>query len=294
MNNFNFNNDNDNDNDINYRNLPIRLCDISNIFDKAKIFDVVPSNLQIYQQAFTHKSYTCCNKNNNDKNNKITSNKNKIFINFQPKSYERLEFYGDAIISAATVEYLFFRYPHFSEGKLTKLKNKIVSSQYLSQFASFYNFEYFLLISNSIENTFGRNITKILEDTFEAFIAAISIDIDFNTAKKFVINTIDNLVNFAKLIYFNKNYKDRILNYFQINNWNFPIYQIDTQLGPQNYKTFVINLILQYKNNENKIIEKIITQGVGKTKKKAEMHASYNALKYFKLLKKHEQFIHFD
>ena len=271
---------------LNFRNRKIQLCNVENILKKANVLNI-PNNISRYQQAFTHKSYVYQKKNKDIY--KYFTNPNENIVDFQTESYETLEFYGDSIIAAATVEYLFKRYPEFGEGELTKLKNKIVSSNFLANFARYYKFQPFILLSNSIENIYSRNTDKILEDCFEAFVAAIALDIEYSVARKFVMNSIDSLVNFGQLLYLNENYKDRILNFFQLQGWNFPKYEIDIQLGPQNKKSFVVNLILNYKNKETKKwITKIICKGIGKTKKMAEMNASYNALRHYNLLEKHE------
>ena len=271
-------------NSLNIRNKKIQLSDVKKILEKANISEN-PNDITLYQQAFTHKSYTQNKNQENLYKNFVDVNENIVW--FQPKSYETLEFYGDSIIASSAVEYLFKRYPQFEEGELTKLKNKIVSSDFLSNFAKYYGFQTLVLLSNSIENIYGRDSNRILEDCFEAFTAAIALDINYSVSRKFVMNSMDNLINFSKLLYINENYKDRILNFFQLQGWNYPKYEIDMQLGPQNKKTFVVNLLLDYKN-KNKWINKIICKGIGKTKKSAEMNASYNALLFYGLLEKHE------
>ncbi len=260
--------------EFNSKNKLLVDKNVVDILRKANISET-PEKINIFQQAFVHKSYVLT-----DKNSKL-----KVpygIVPFQKNNYERLEFYGDSIIGASCVQYLYNRYPEFDEGILTKLKNRIVSSEILSQFARYYNFQDYVLISNSTENnynSYGRESQKILVDCFESFVAAISIEIGYIVAHRFVLNTIDKLINFGELLAINRNYKDRILKFFQKNSWKYPIYEIDSQIGLQNKKTFVINL---YKGKkEDKIL---ICNGVGRTKKEAEMHASYNALFIFHLL----------
>lgn len=42
-------------------------------------------------------------------------------------SYERLEFLGDSVLELAIAHELFLRYPHFSEGRLAKIRSHVVS-----------------------------------------------------------------------------------------------------------------------------------------------------------------------
>lgn len=272
---------------VNFRNKRINKNDIKNIFKKAKLSHFKINDITTYQKAFVHKSYIIRDNSVQSFNTRYGLKNDQVEP--QTKSYDTYEFYGDSIVAISTVEYLFERYTDFNEGELTKLKNMIVSSEYLANFSRYYNLGKFVLISNLVENMFGRNTNNILEDIFEAFVASIAIDVGFLEAKQFVKNTIDILVDFSKLLFVNTNYKDRILNFFQIKGWRYPKYKIIMELGPQNKKTFVVQLLINYYNQKRgKNVIKTICSGVGKNKKLAEMNASYNALGIYNMLKKEE------
>ena len=53
----------------------------------------------------------------------------------QEREYRRLAILGDAILGAVVIDYLHQQYPDLNEGKLTELKNNLVSQQKLSEFA---------------------------------------------------------------------------------------------------------------------------------------------------------------
>ena len=250
---------------LNYRNQLITLPDVQELLCRANI-NLMPSNLTLYRQAFTHKSYMIKG------NHAIVHD--DCYVPLQPHNYESLEFYGDSIVCAATVEYLYHRYnDNLSEGELTKLKNKIVSSPYLAHFSRCLSIGKFMLLSEYMENMYGRDLDRFLEDCFESFVAAISLDISYSAAMRFIVYCIDNFVDFAHLLHFDSNYKDIILNYFQLQGWSHPQYTVDTELGPQRHKSFIVNVIRSTPSYE------VIAQGIGKTKKLAEMNASFNALK---------------
>ncbi len=263
---------------LNQYNIKITRADVENILKRGGL-NIPVINMGLYQEAFTHRSYVMPKKN---KRYSCFARANNI-VEMQPKSYDTLEFYGDSIVASSAVEYLYKRFPKFNEGELTKLKNTIVSSVYLSKFARHLDFQPFVLMSTPTEIVCGRSGNNIMEDCYEAFVGAIAIDCNHSSARKFVTKSIDTLVDFGKLLSANANYKDRILNYYQINGWHHPIYQTDIEIGSQHKKTFVVNLLRKHKK---KI--KSITKGVGKTKKAAEMNASYNALYLFNLLEPHE------
>jgi ribonuclease-3 len=72
-----------------------------------------PGNASLYKTALTHRSV----KDNTDENN------------------ERLEYLGDAVLSALVADYLFKRYPYKEEGFLTEMRSKMVNRQQLNDFA---------------------------------------------------------------------------------------------------------------------------------------------------------------
>ena len=72
--------------------------------------------IEIFKQAFTHTSY---------------ANENKL----KNHDYERLEFLGDAVLQYHVSRYLFDLYPTMPEGRLTKLRSKLVREESLARFA---------------------------------------------------------------------------------------------------------------------------------------------------------------
>jgi len=269
---------------LNTRNITITQKDVNDMLKNVDINKEV-NDISKYQHAFTHKSYVK-DTNYSFLDDLIKLNKN--VVDFQDKCNETLEFYGDSIVCSVTVEYLFLRYPTFDEGMLTKLKTNIVSRDYLAKFARYHGFEKFLLLSNHMENIHGRDGDRLLEDCFESFVGALSLDLGYLTAKQFIVESIENCVNFSELLFFNQNYKDRALNYFQMNGWNFPKYEVVTQLGPPNKRTFVVNILKNYKDSNNKWVKEVVCKGIGNTKKEAEQNSSLNALKLYKQLHPHE------
>lgn len=128
---------------------------MNNIIELLNKFKIVPKNINIYEQAFTHAS--CSNV------------KNKV------GDYERLEFLGDAIINKIVAEHLYKKHLEFDENGMSKARNIIVQSKTEIKAAKELNLIKYIKIGESIK--FGAGITdKILEDVFEAFIGAIYLD----------------------------------------------------------------------------------------------------------------------
>lgn len=139
----------------------------------------------------------------------------KKTIPLQDKSYEVLEYLGDAIIHAVLAEYLFCRYPNADQGFLTTLRTRIEKGETLNKFSRKLGFHDYAIISRNIELSGGReNNVNIMEDIFEAFIGALKLETNFETCKQFIINLIDSEIDFADMINNDDNYKQLLMQYY--------------------------------------------------------------------------------
>lgn len=265
----------------------INASDVEEVLSKYNIKYKV-QNIGLFREAFTHKSYifrNCWSKEQLEEKRKSFS---EPIIELQPKSYEELEFFGDTVLDFVTVNYITTRFQNQTEGFYTKLKSKIVSGSSISKIAKNLSFHKFVLISDSVEEKSGRHSEKILEDVFEAFIGALFKDSvrdnlkGFDTCYSFLWNMLDNVnydFDYARLQLYDSNYKDQILKHYHQNKWGYPQYVEISVEDNLNTKIFTIGLV-----NPQHGVEKYLAEGVGNTKKKAEQHASKNALKKLGLL----------
>ncbi|NJN87280.1 MAG: ribonuclease III family protein, partial [Leptolyngbyaceae cyanobacterium SL_7_1] len=87
-------------------------------------------------------------------------------------NYERLEFVGDAVIKLTSAEFLFEQYPQLSEGELSAIRSILVSDRILSEIASSYGFDRYLVLGGSAQgDTTGRDTR--LAAAFEAVLAVL-------------------------------------------------------------------------------------------------------------------------
>jgi ribonuclease-3 len=262
-------------------NTKNRLIDQSDVLSLLEYGNIcIINNINIYRRAFVHKSY-CTRKNENylDGNLKCPDE----CMPLQEESNERLEFLGDSILNLIVASYLFERYPGVNEGFLTTMRTKLVNGKMLAFLSGQINLGNFVIMSQQIEGNDGRKNKNILEDTFEAFIAAIYLDFDqesihhnssgFDTAKKWVVSIIEEHVDFTELMKVNINYKDKLIKTCQHQYQFIPkFFEIDvTERNCEREHTICV------RNNVNEII------GVGKgsSKKLAEIEASKKALTYY-------------
>lgn len=276
----------------NKNNILIEASDIQKILLESNICNKI-DNLEIWQKAFVHNSYSKNFKknrkytgflNNNEEDyNEITEDFNDC-IEIREESNERLEWLGDSILQSVIASYLWKRYPKQDEGFLTKLRSKLVKTESLSKLAKHYNFEKFVIISKHIEdNCNGRNNSHILEDCFEAFIGTMFVEfghydesIGYNICKKFIINSIENYIDITELIINDDNYKDQLMRFYQKNfNGKFPVYTEESY--DEENKIFLMNVCHPLNN-------KIIGRGKAQSKKKAEQYSAKQALHFFEIL----------
>jgi ribonuclease-3 len=182
---------------------------------------------------------------------------------------ERLEFLGDSVLGLIVANYLYHKYPDQDEGFMTRVKTKLVNGAQLAKLAKQINLGEHILMSNHVQNIKGRNSQKILEDAFEALLAAIFKDLGFDAADNFVINLI-NTLDFSEVL-LEDNYKDLLLKYTQSRFKNCtPEYTLIGTEGPPHNRTFTLRVVINGIHYE---------QGTAKSKKQAEQNAAEKTLK---------------
>jgi ribonuclease III len=129
-----------------------------------------PENLRLYRKAFTHSSAA-----------NLTRGKE-----LPRESYERLEFLGDAVLSAVIADYLFKKFPFRDEGFLTKIRSRIVSRQQLGKLAQKFGIESLVIAESGLA---GKS-NSITGDVFEALIGAIYLDKGYVFTAKYINETI--------------------------------------------------------------------------------------------------------
>jgi ribonuclease-3 len=203
----------------------------------------------LLQQAITHSSYA------NEQHNGCVCN-------------ERMEFLGDAVLSIISAEYLYEKFPNLPEGKLSKLRSSLVCTQSLSGFAREIDLGNYLLLGKGEQASGGAQRDSILEDAFEAMIAAIYLDGGMECAKKYVLHFLSRDVENHSTSF--KDYKTALQEVVQQNPDEKLNYVLVGESGPDHNKRFEAEVHL----NSN-----VIGKGIGKSKKQAEQEAAKQALK---------------
>lgn len=223
-------------------------------FEKIKdIIGFEPKNIENYKTAFTHRSL------------------NKLNANGNPISYERLEFLGDAMLSAVIAADLFNKVPTGDEGYLTKMRSKIVSREHLNELGRDLNLISFVE-SKVPSQHFGENIHG---NIFEALVGAIYLDHGYLSCEKFIQKrVILPYVDIARLEGKVISYKSLIIEWCQKEKklFKYDVFEDNSIAGD---RLFGVKLFID---------DKIVAKARAISKKKAEEKASQRA--YFALQEK--------
>ena len=185
------------------------------------------------------------------------------------ESYERLEFLGDSILSVAVSEYLYKSYPDMPEGVLTKVRAASVCERSLHIVAERLGLGRFLYINTGEELSGGRERVSILADIVEALLAAIFLDSDMETAKKWVMTNLKDIIDMAVSGKAFIDYKTELQEYAQSRDNCEVLYKLTGESGPAHLKRFEYDVLLG---------GKVMGSGSGTSKKEAEQMAAKAAM----------------
>ena len=278
---------------LNEKNQYITREYIEDILKKYSVEHKV-KHLETFKRALIHKSYLLRDEEYYKQNR--TKNTNKDLdpiedplkaIPLQNESYERLEYLGDSVIHLILADYLFRRYEKEDEGFMTRLRTKIENGETLAELAKIMGLNKYILLSRYIEKNGGRENNKsILEDSFEAFMAALFLEANFEPCKKFLIQLIEQEIDFAQILNTETNFKDCLLQLFHKRGWEDPSYGVLDISGPDHKKQFTMYVKCRKNPRDD---GEIVGIGRGGSKKKGEQSASREAMKHFGVLKDEAQ-----
>ncbi len=197
--------------------------------------------------ALTHSSY---------------SNENRL------KKYlcnERLEFLGDAVLELISSEYIYRDNPTKPEGDLTRIRASYVCEPTLALCAREIGLGDYILLGKGENMTGGRDRDSILSDALEATIGAIYLDGGFERAREYVQHFVLKDIEHKKLFYDSKTILQEIVQ----SKHRSMNYELLSESGPDHNKSFTVAVVIEGET---------IATATGRTKKKAEQSAAYQAI----------------
>jgi len=199
--------------------------------------------------AFTHTSYLNENRDVEEEDN------------------ERLELLGDSVLNLLVTEYLFNNRKDQSEGQLSFLRSRMVEASTCANFLKSLGVEEELMLGKGEKKNLAASGETLYANLFEALLGAIYMDGGFEVVKKFFWEHFQKAIDeIAKTP--NRNWKAELQDKIQKKFKLFPTYQLLSSVGPEHSKQFHVAVLVG---------NKAIGEGVGHTKKEAEMQAAKQA-----------------
>ena len=208
--------------------------------------NIKPNNIILYETAFSHTSY---------------SNEHKV------KSYERLEFLGDAVLELLMSNYL-YKSNKYNEGEMTKIRAHYVCETANYEYSMKLGLNKYLKLGKGEEENGGRNRKAIVSDIFESFLGALYLDQGFSKVQTFFEENIVPIIENHEVDFFD-DYKSALQEFVQTDKKSLE-YKLIKEVGPSHNKKFTVDVIID---------NIVYGSGTAKSKKAAEQEAAKDALK---------------
>jgi len=187
------------------------------------------------------------------------------------RSYERLEFLGDSVLSLSVTTELYRRYPQFSEGHLARLRAYVVSRETCAKVAQDLGLSKLLrrYASESHENGELDQLAgnaNVLADLTEALIGAVYLTFGLDTVRPAVIEVFTEHIRFAEKSYVD--YKTE-LQELLARSARTVAYRLVAESGPAHDRRFEVEAVVDGDT---------LGRGTGASKKRAEQQAAAEAL----------------
>ena len=182
---------------------------------------------------------------------------------------EALEFVGDSVLGLVVADRLFRDYENLTEGDLSRMKHRLVSTETLARAAARLDLGRYVRVGRGEEKTGGRRKQAMLADLFEAVLAAVYLDGGFEAARKFVGRALGEefegaTPESAAASDYKTMLQERVQAVFRVT----PAYEMIETEGPPHDRTFHVEVRW----------DEVSIRGTGPSIKSAEMDAARRAL----------------
>lgn len=210
---------------------------------------IKPGNFQLYITALTHRSM----KDGPHENN------------------ERLEYLGDAILSAIVADYLFKKYPYKGEGFLTEMRSKMVNRTQLNEIALKIGLK---KITQYNKLDASLRSSQIFGNTLEAVVGAVYLDKGYKKTQRWVYKHLLNPHLFMEdLEQIDINLKNKLIGWANKNGKSLSFETVDEKMEGSR-RLFTIAVVIE---------QEIIATGKGYNKKDASQAAAQTAIELLQL-----------
>ena len=175
------------------------------------------SDIDLLKQALTHRSFSSVNN-------------------------ERLEFLGDALLSATLSERLYQQFPDAKEGILSRVRSSLVKGDTLADIAREFSLGDYLILGSGELRSGGFRRSSTLADTVEAIIGAVLLDSDIQSCQTMVLHWYESrlstiVIDSDQL----KDSKTRLQEFLQAKKLPCPTYDVIDTMGASHDQTFIVS-----------------------------------------------------
>lgn len=153
------------------------------------------------------------------------SYRNENALERKYQNFDRLEFFGDAILNFVICRRLYDLFPEADEGMLSKLRSILVSRRILARIAKELKLPAFIRLGRSLQKQQLFMKSKIFADSFEALIAAVYFDKGFAKTSLFILKHFEPYFDAKKLFRLDPNPKSTLQELVQKHWQKLPLYE---------------------------------------------------------------------
>ena len=224
-----------------------------------EILGFYPRHIEYYKTALLHSSVA------------MRSEKGR------PINNERLEYLGDAVLSAVSSHIVYHHFPGKREGFLTTTRAKLVQRETLGQLARELGIDR-MMVTNTQHNKSHNSYMG--GNAFEALVGAIYLDQGYDACMKFMRKRIlKHMINIDKMAYKEVNFKSKLLEWTQKNRVRMEFRMLKQDKDDKGSPIFGFVVVIEGVEGE---------KGQGYSKKEAQQIASKETLQR---LRREPQFI---
>jgi ribonuclease-3 len=183
---------------------------------------------------------------------------------------ERLEFLGDAVLSAAVSALLYERFAGSDEGDLTRVRAHLVREDSLHRLALALGLPEVLRLSDGEARGGGAQRASILADALEGVIGAVFLDGGFEPARALVQRLFGEVIATTEIDSWRKDAKTELQEWLQARRLPVPAYRIVATHGQAHAQTFDVECAVAALG--------LTERGSGKSKRIAEQDAARQML----------------
>ena len=163
----------------------------------------------------------------------------------QARHNERLEFLGDAVLGFLVAEALWRRFPHATEGELSRLRARLVNRESLAGVAQALDLGQYLRLGAGELRSGGHARESILADAVEAVLAALYLDGGLEVARGVVDQLLGKRIAALSPADQGKDAKTRLQEWLQARRLALPVYEVLETSGEDHAQTFVVRCAVE-------------------------------------------------